>query len=273
VEEGKMADSVTAEPGELNPPDAASIAESGVIVTGGSSGLGRATALLLARAGRPVAVWGRDERRTAEVAEECRNRGVAAAGMALDVGDRQAVIEAVAASGRAIGRIGGLAICHGISPLGTVGKLDFGVWDECLRTNLSGVAYTIEAALPLLREAGRGAAIAVVLSTSALRGAAITAEYTASKHGGLGLVRVAAQTLGKEGIRVNAVCPGPMDTPMMVKALSEAPPGTAEMLAATIPLGYVSNPFEVARVVCFMLSPASSYVVGAAVPVDGGLML
>jgi NAD(P)-dependent dehydrogenase (short-subunit alcohol dehydrogenase family) len=268
-----MSDQAIAEPGELEPPDAASIATSGVIVTGASSGLGRATALLLARAGRPVAVWGRDERRAGQVAEACRARGVSAISVAFDIGDRKAVAEAVAESGRALGRVGGLAVCHGISPLGIVGRLNFDVWDDCIRTNLSGVAYTLEASLPLLRAAGRGAAVAVVLSTSALRGAAVTAEYTASKHGALGLVRVASRTLGPEGIRVNAVCPGAMDTPMMKEALGAAPEGTLGALLAAVPLGYVSNPFEAARVVCFMLSPASSYVTGAAIPVDGGMLV
>jgi NAD(P)-dependent dehydrogenase (short-subunit alcohol dehydrogenase family) len=258
---------------DLTAPDKNSIARSGVIVTGGSSGLGRATALLMARAGRPVAVWGRDGRRAEAVADECRALGASATSLAFDIGDRQAVADAVSESGRALGRIGGLAVCHGISPLGTVGSLDFEVWDRCIRTNMSGVAYVLEASLPLLRAAGRGASVVIALSTSALQGAPITAEYTASKHGALGLVRVASRTLGADGIRVNAVCPGAMDTPMLQEALAAAPEGTRDAMAAAIPLGYVSDPLEVARVIGFLLSPDASYVTGAAIPVDGGLIV
>ena len=260
---------------DLAAPDPDSIGSSGVIVTGSSSGLGRATALLLADAGRPVAVWGRNESRVHQVADECRAKGVDAVGLAFDIGDRQAVADAVAKSQRALNRIGSLACCHGISPLGTVGQLNFEVLEDCIRTNLSGVAYTIEAALPVLRAAGRGAAIVVALSTSALRAAPVTAEYNASKHGALGLVRAASRTLGTEGIRVNAVCPGAMDTPMMEASLAgagEAREEVSSAMLAAIPLGYVANPLEVARVVCFMISPSASYVNGAAIPVDGGMI-
>jgi NAD(P)-dependent dehydrogenase (short-subunit alcohol dehydrogenase family) len=258
---------------DLAAPDPNAIARTGVIVTGGSSGLGRATALLIARAGRPVAVWGRDARKAEAVADECRALGPSATSLAFDIGDRQAVAEAVSESGRLLGRIGGLAVCHGISPLGSVGRLDFDVWDRCIRTNMSGVAYVLEASLPLLRLAGRGASVVIALSTSALHGAPITAEYTASKHGALGLVRVASRTLGADGIRVNAVCPGAMDTPMLQEALAAAPEGTRSAMAAAIPLGYVSDPLEVARVIRFLLSPDASYVTGAAIPVDGGLIV
>lgn len=264
---------------ELAAPDPDSIATSGVIVSGASSGLGRATALLLANAGRPVAVWGRNEKRVNQVMEECSSLGVAATGVAFDIGDEQAVSDAVDKSQQALGRIGSLALCHGISPAGQVGKLNFKVLNDCIQTNLNGVAYTIEAALPALRAAGKGASIVAALSTSALRAAPTTPEYNASKHGALGLIRAASRTLGAEGIRVNAVCPGAMDTPMMVEALASASKVTSlpeedirNMMLAAIPLGYASNPFEVARVVCFMISPAASYVNGAAIPVDGGMI-
>jgi NAD(P)-dependent dehydrogenase (short-subunit alcohol dehydrogenase family) len=258
-------------PTELTGPDPTSTLAAGVIVTGGASGLGRATALLLAEAGRPVAVWDLDEQRAKEVAEECSAKGVKALGLGADVGDRSAVVQAAAQSRQALGPVGGLACCAGICRLGSVGQIDFADWDLTLRVNLNGIAYAMEAALPLLREIGRGAAIVVVASTEALRGSPLLAAYTASKHGIIGLVRSAALSLGREGIRVNAICPGAMDTPMLAAALGQAGDEVRRQMIASIPLGYVSDPMEVGRVVRFFLSPAASYVTGAAVPVDGGM--
>ena len=252
-----------------SPSDAA------VIVTGASSGLGRATALQLAGAGRTVAVWGRDAARTAQVAQECRELGVDAVGHPFDIGDRDAVSLAVKDSRETLGPIGGIALCHGVCPLGQVGDMDFDVLQECLTTNLASLAYTMEATLPHLRESGNGAAIVAVLSTNALRASHLNAQYSASKHGALGLMRAAARTLGSEGIRVNTVCPGAMNTPMMDAALAQAGDQRAlvesQMLSA-IPLGYMADPEEVANVICFLLSAAASYVNGAEIAVDGGML-
>lgn len=261
---------------DLNPPDPNGIGKSGAIVTGASSGLGRATAHLVANAGRPVAVWGRNEGRTEQVAEECRALGVEAVGVPFDIGDQAAVLDAVATSENALGKIGGLAMCHGIGPLGAFGDLNFDTLEECLRTNLTSLAYTIEAALPVLRKAGRGAAIVAALSTASLRSTHIMPQYAASKHGALGLIRAAARALGPEGIRANAVCPGAMDTPMMEAGLSTASDDREafkQAMIAAIPLGYISNPLEVAEVVYFMIAPQSSYVNGADVAVDGGMIV
>jgi NAD(P)-dependent dehydrogenase (short-subunit alcohol dehydrogenase family) len=267
-----MSNQTSAAPAELTGPDPRLIIATGVIVTGGASGLGRATALLLAEAGRPVAVWDLNEQGAMMVAEACGEKGVKALGLGVDVGDRSAVAQAAAQSRQALGAIGGLACCAGIFRFGPVGQIDFAAWDLTLRVNLSGVAYTVEAALPSLREVGRGAAIVVVASTEALRGSPLLAAYTASKHGVLGLVRSAALSLGREGIRVNAICPGAMDTPMLAGALDQAGAEARRHMIASIPLGYISDPTEVGRVIRFFLSPEASYVTGVAVPVDGGLV-
>ncbi|WP_281783690.1 SDR family NAD(P)-dependent oxidoreductase [Sinimarinibacterium flocculans] len=251
--------------------DGGLLRRSGVIVTGGSSGLGRETAILLASAGRPVAVWGTDAAKARGVAAECAVLGVTAIGLGVDVGDRDAVAESVAASRAAIGPIGGLACSAGIIRVGPAGAIDFADWEAMVRVNLNGVAYAMEATLPELRSVGRGASIVVVASTEAIRGSPILAGYTASKHGVLGLVRSAAGALGREGIRVNALCAGAMDTPMMRKALAQAGDEARQQMIAAIPLGYISHPKEVAQVIRFLLSPEASYINGAAIPVDGGL--
>ena len=261
---------------DLDPPDPNGVGKSAAIVTGASSGLGRATAHLVAKAGRPVAVWGRNTERTLRVADECRSLGVDAIGLPFDIGDHKAVADAVAQSEKALGVIGGLAMCHGVGPLGDPKGLNFESLQDCLQTNLTGIAYTIDAALPALRKAGRGAAIVAALSTAALRSTPIMPEYAASKHGALGLIRSMARVLGPEGIRVNAICPGAMDTPMMragLEAAGEGRDALYDSMIASIPLGYISNPIEVAHVVYFMISPGSSYITGADMAVDGGIVV
>jgi NAD(P)-dependent dehydrogenase (short-subunit alcohol dehydrogenase family) len=154
-----------------------------------------------------------------------------------------------------------------------IGQLDFVQWQTTLDINLTGTATTLEAMLPFLREVGRGASFVAVASTEAFKGSSYLAAYTASKHGVLGLVRASSRALASEGIRVNAVCAGAMDTPMMTRALADAggEPVRQQMIAG-IPLGYISDPREVGYVIRFLLSPEASYVTGAAVPVDGGML-
>jgi len=250
-------------------------ADTAVIVTGASSGLGQATAIKLAEQGRPVAVWGRDAARVEETCVRCREHGVEPVGITLDVGKRTAVSKAVEESHSELGTIGGLAMCHGICPLGSIGDLDFSILEECLNTNLTSLAFLIEEVLPLLRE-NQGGSIVGALSTNAIKPEPINAQYSISKHGALGLMRVTAKTLGAEGIRVNTVCPGAMDTAMMKSALELAGDAAEQVktqMMAEIPLGYIADPAEVAEVVCFLLSEKASYVHGAEIAVDGGLLL
>jgi len=256
-----------------NEPTRSSVPGSGVLITGGSSGLGRATALLLAEAGRPVAVWGTSETRVHEVAAQCRSLGVAAVGQVVDVRDPASARDAARASRTAIGPIGGVVCSAARLAVTPIGHLDFAQWQDTLDINLTGTAATLEATLPLLREVGRGSSFVAVASTEAFRGSSYLAAYTASKHGVVGLVRAASRALALEGIRVNAVCAGAMDTPMMSRALAEAggEPLRQQMIAG-IPLGYIADPREVGYVIRFLLSPEASYVTGAAVPVDGGML-
>ncbi|MFC9769568.1 SDR family NAD(P)-dependent oxidoreductase [Rhodococcus jostii] len=243
----------------------------GAIVTGGGSGLGRATALVLAAEGRPVAVWDLDEAKAKAVADEAAAHGVTAIGLGVDVGDLDAVRGAATASRETIGRIGAVACCAAVLRQSPVGAINWPEWDLSIRVNLNGVAYTVESVLPYLREVGRGTSIVAVASTEALRGNPLIAAYTATKHGVLGLVRSGAQSLGPEGIRFNAVCPGAMDTPMLHVGLSTSGPEVRQAMEASIPLGYVSNPAEVAQVIRFLLSPDASYITGVPISTDGGM--
>jgi 3-oxoacyl-[acyl-carrier protein] reductase len=124
------------------------ILKSGVIITGGSSGLGSATALLLAEAGRPVAVWGTNRERTQEVAAQCRSIGVEAIGLTLDIADPGAVANAARECRSAIGPIGGVVCSAARLAVTPIGQLDFDEWHRTLNTNLTGTATALEATLP-----------------------------------------------------------------------------------------------------------------------------
>ena len=144
-------------------------------------------------------------------------------------------------------------------------------WQATLDVNVMGVVNAIEALLPELRRAMPGSAIVAIASTEGVRGNPNIPAYTASKHGVVGLVRAAARSLGPEGLRINAVCPGAMDTPMLRGALGTIGPEVEAAMVASIPLGRTADPLEVARVARFLLSDEASYVTGAAILVDGGM--
>jgi NAD(P)-dependent dehydrogenase (short-subunit alcohol dehydrogenase family) len=244
----------------------------GAIVTGGGSGLGRAAALDLARHGRALAIWDIDELKAKTVADEVAAFGFPTIGLGVDVGDRSAVRNAAATSREAIGLIGALACCAGIVRHEPVGGISEAGWGDTLHVNLSGTAYTVEALIPYLREVGRGAAIVTVASTEALRGNAFLPAYSASKHAVLGMTRSYARALGGDGIRVNVLCPGAMDTPMLRTSLADPDSEVLRSLKAAIPLGRISDPAEVAPAITFLLSAQASYITGASLLADGGLL-
>jgi NAD(P)-dependent dehydrogenase (short-subunit alcohol dehydrogenase family) len=237
-----------------------------VVVTGGGSGIGRACALALAAVGRPVAVWDRDGAAAAAVAKEI---GDGALALGVDVTDTDALGAAVAASRQALGPVGGLVHSAGVVDVAGVDTLSVEAWAKVLDVNLRAEAFVVQALLPSLREAGAGAAVVGIASIEAIVGNAAIPAYCASKAGLLGLTRSLALALAPDGIRVNAVCPGYVDTPMLGGAMTAAP-GLRESLEARVPLGRLADPHEIASVVRFLLSDDASYVTGAEIVVDGG---
>jgi NAD(P)-dependent dehydrogenase (short-subunit alcohol dehydrogenase family) len=241
----------------------------GVVVTGGASGIGRACATALAEAGRPVAIWDIDADRAAKVAAELgEHTSVTTTSVGIDVRDRAAITTAVGSSAHAIGPLGALVHAAGIVRVATDGVIDTDTWDDVLTVNLRAHGDIVNALLPELR-AHAGSAVVGIASIEGLIGHGAIPSYTASKHGLVGLTRALAHRLGPEGIRANAVLPGYVDTPMLAPTLAD--PATRAGMEETVPLRRLATPEDIGRVVRFLLSDEAAYVHGAAVVVDGGM--
>ncbi|NEA36874.1 SDR family oxidoreductase [Streptomyces sp. SID13031] len=242
------------------------------LVTGASGGIGAETARHLARQGARVAVVARRDEQSQAVVEQIRDTGGQAVFVCADVSNRDSVegmVHEVVAWG------GGLDIAvNNAAILGDPGAstadLDPRVWDEVIQTNLYGLFYCLQAEIRVMRD--NGGAIVNVLSTGALRAAGAVAPYVASKHAGLGLTYTAAHEEIKNGIRINALCPGGTQTDMadMIKAGN---PSLYDSLVAKYPIGRFATPAEQAAVIAFLCGPDSSFIVGAPILTDGGFLL
>jgi NAD(P)-dependent dehydrogenase (short-subunit alcohol dehydrogenase family) len=188
-------------------------------------------------------------------------------GVALDVTDDAAVAAAVQQSVTAMGGVDGLVHAAGTVSVDPIGQLTAELWDKVLDVNLRAHALIVQALLPSLREAAN-AAVVGISSIEGLVGSGAVPAYCASKAGLLGLTRSMADQLGREGIRVNAICPGFIETPMLQIALDV--PGLKEQFAAASPLGRIGQPEDVAHAAVFLLSPKASFIHGIELVVDGG---
>jgi 3-oxoacyl-[acyl-carrier protein] reductase len=242
------------------------------LVTGAASGMGRATAELLAHMGATVALADRSEAGLAEAASACQGLTPHGDGAVrtwtLDVTDRPAVAEAVDGVAGAFGRIDVLVNCAGLSvglPLDAPAFED--AWDLTLAVDLTGYALVARACLPHLLATGRGR-IVNVASTEGLGATPGLSPYTAAKHGVIGLTRSLAVELGRRGITVNCVCPGPIHTGMTSPIPDEAKDRFARK---RVPVGRYGDPHEVAHAIVSLVLPAMSYVNGAVLVVDGGM--
>jgi NAD(P)-dependent dehydrogenase (short-subunit alcohol dehydrogenase family) len=238
----------------------------GIIVTGGASGIGRASAEALIADGRQVMLWDIAD----EVSAVGERLGVPAA--VVDVCDGSQIAAATDAAAAAMSGIDGLVHAAGRVIPEPVGAFTEESWDAVLDVNLRAQALISQLLLPHLRQAARAGgrpAIVGISSIEGLQANPFIPAYCASKAGLLGLTRSMAAQLGPEGIRVNAVCPGFIQTPMLQIALDVEE--VRDGFIAAAPLGRLGQPEDVGAAVAFLMSPKASFVTGAHLVVDGGV--
>ena len=240
-----------------------------VLVTGAGSGIGRATALAFAREGWSVVVSDADEDSNDETARRVQDMGGNVLAVTANVSHPPHLERLFGDTEAAFGRLD--AACNNAGIEGEqarTAECTEDNWDRVLTVNLKGTWLCMRHEIPLLQEAG-GGSIVNVSSVAGVVGSPGLPAYVASKHGMNGLTRTAALEYAEDNIRVNAVCPGAIETPM-IDRVTQNDPARREQLEAMHPLGRMGTPDEAADAIRWLCSDAASFVTGHVMPVDGG---
>lgn len=244
------------------------------VVTGAGSGIGRATALKMASSGAQVVVADVDEDGGRETVDAVEQAGGDAIFMRTDVTNPTEVRTLIGATVRAYGRLDCAVNNAGIGGTSRDGRryatheYPEELWSRILAVNLTGLFLCLKHEIAQLVQQGTGGAIVNLASIAGLVGG-FGSAYVASKHGVVGVTRNTALEYARQGIRINAVCPGAVDTPMVAAAFA-AIPGLQERWLETKPLGRLAEPREIAEAITWLCSDAASFVTGVALPIDGG---
>ena len=236
------------------------------VLTGGGSGIGRATALLLAEEGANVVVTDIAEQSAQDVASEITAAGGQAIGLKVDVAEEAEVAEMVATALREYGQLHCAVNCAGISmaPVAFT-ELTMESWHKMVAIALTGTFLAMKHELAAME--ANGGSIVNISSGAGLTPAPGQPHYTAAKHGVLGLTKSAAREYASKGIRVNAICPGMTDTPMLREHLEQSPE-MEKMVAQIAPPGRLALPEEMAHTAVWLCSQRASYVSGESIIVD-----
>jgi NAD(P)-dependent dehydrogenase (short-subunit alcohol dehydrogenase family) len=246
------------------------------VVAGGALGIGRAAAWRMAQDGASVVICGDQEDQVELAVAELREEELEVRGLRADVTSSVDMGRLVSFTTDAYGGVDVLVNSAGVQRYGTVVQTEEEVWDEVLNVNLKGIYLASKHAIPEMKKRGEGA-IVNLSSVQAFASQKGVAAYTASKGGVNALTRAMAVDHAQEDIRVNAVCPASVDTPMLRWAAdlfkgSKSVEETVEGWGRTHPLGRVAKPEEVAEVIAFLAGPRARFVTGSEYKVDGGLL-
>lgn len=243
------------------------------VVAGGGSGIGRATVEVFAESGSAIEFCSVDAVANEALEREMTERGFDVKGTTLDASSSSAVEKYMVTVGERRGRVSALVNSIGIQRYGTSETTDEATWDEVLDVNLKSLFLMVKYTVPLIRANG-GGAIVNVSSGQALASQRNVVAYTASKGAIVAMTRAMAVDYAPEGIRVNSVCPGSIDTPMLrasAQAMSpDDPEGVIAEWGRAHPIGRIGQPREVANTILFLACPLSSFVTGTDLRIDGG---
>ncbi len=243
------------------------------VVTGGGSGIGRATALAFAAEGGRVAVADINGEKARETVAAIEARGGRALAVTADLTRREEAVRLAAATVEAFGGIRYLCHSVGLQTYGTVETTDEAAWDRTLAVNLKSMFLAAKYCVPAIRRQG-GGAIVNISSVQGLRCQANVSAYAASKGGAIALTRSMALDYAPDNIRVNCICPGSIDTPLL--RYGAAAHGEVEAVlrewGRQHPIGRIGTAEEVAQTVLFLFSDAAGFMLGQPIVVDGGLI-
>jgi NAD(P)-dependent dehydrogenase (short-subunit alcohol dehydrogenase family) len=237
------------------------------LVTGAGSGIGLAVSTRFAQAGAVVVGLDRDPESRAAFTTAVGQDGAPSTFLTADVSDEYSVGAAVAAAEARHGRIDVLVTSAGVRGVGAALQMELAEWHRALDVNLTGTYTCARAVAPGMLQRGRGSVVTIA-SISGMRGFRNRVAYTASKHGVIGVTRALAAEFGARGVRVNAICPGLIDTPLT--SAFTADPSVRQALRGLVPLGRMGRAAEIAEAALFLAGDGSSFITGVALPVDGG---